>query len=230
MLRVASSPAELRAAAAVRSAAFAPAYPPDRSPSAVAAHHRVRVTAAWDALEAKLAGTDAQYAGVRVACLLALLPCGEEGGDDDARALRSGLLVDCATLPGGSSVGSGGSGPRSAPLLAVGTLDVNWGPHLPSEALGTATGAPARRAWLSNVATAPGARRRGLARALLRAAEGEARAGGAGHLFVHAVADNWAARALYSAAGFELDGEEEAAQARLAGREAAPRVLFHRPL
>lgn len=210
-VRRASSSAELRAAASVRACAFF-SYPADRSPTAIAAHQRLRVDAAWEALEAKTAGRDAAYKGVRVTALIATRPRWEDAPEV---ALRRGLDGTCS-LPAGSDefVGS----------VVLASLDLNRAPRLPSEELCTTVGDADKRAWLSNVATAPGARRRGLARALVRASVREALADGATHLFVHCLTSNTAARELYSACGFEVDAEEAPLWAAKLNRPA--RLLF----
>ena len=63
-----------------------------------------------------------------------------------------------------------------------------------------------RVARLYSIAVAPGVRRRGLARDLLAAAERTARRGGACCLRLEVRADNTAARALYSRAGYRRLG------------------------
>jgi len=60
----------------------------------------------------------------------------------------------------------------------------------------------ADEAEILTLAVAPAARRRGLARALLRRAANEAAAAGATSLFLEVADDNAAARALYAAEGF----------------------------
>ena len=56
---------------------------------------------------------------------------------------------------------------------------------------------------IANLAVAPTARRRGVARALLEQIIGEARASGLGRLFLEVRESNAAARALYNSRGFE---------------------------
>lgn len=76
---------------------------------------------------------------------------------------------------------------RGGPQLVVGTLDLNQCAKLPAEELLgqlPQQGDKQRlRAYISNVATWEGARRQGVARRLLRAAEGEAAAVGVQHLY-----------------------------------------------
>ena len=59
---------------------------------------------------------------------------------------------------------------------------------------------------INGVAVDPAYRRRGIARALLDAAIDEARSRGARRLTLRVFAPNAAARALYDAAGFEVEG------------------------
>lgn len=108
------------------------------------------------------------------------------------------------------------------------TLDLNRGATLPAEELGGTRGGASSRAYLSNVSVAPGARRRGLAHALLAAAAARAAAAGVRHLYVHCVADNAPAAALYKASGFAVEAEETAAEARALNRPR--RLLFHKHL
>jgi ribosomal protein S18 acetylase RimI-like enzyme len=79
--------------------------------------------------------------------------------------------------------------------------------HRPAPQDGTAA---TRRAYLSNVCVAAAARRCGVGRALIAAAERAAAGMGVRHLYVHVVADNEAAAGLYVAAGFEVEAEGEA--------------------
>jgi ribosomal protein S18 acetylase RimI-like enzyme len=60
-----------------------------------------------------------------------------------------------------------------------------------------------QRLYLSNMSVAPSARRRGVARALLAAAEATAAAWGQEALWLHVDAPNEGARALYDATGFK---------------------------
>ncbi len=136
-----------------------------------------------------------------------------------AAALCKGLAASCRVPP---------AAPGAALEVVLATLDLNAGATLPAEELVGALGAPAQRAYVSNVAVAPGARRRGLAQRLLVAAADAARAQGVRHLYVHCVADNAAARALYDAAGFGVESEESAADAR--ARAHPRRLLLTRAL
>ena len=97
-------------------------------------------------------------------------------------------------------------------------LKLPAGARLPSEELaGTLpSGSAARqgRAYLSNVCTAPGARRQGIAAALVAAAVAHARAAGVQQLYVHVMHRNAAARQLYvQRCGFVVQQEEGEAQA-----------------
>lgn len=89
---------------------------------------------------------------------------------------------------------------------------------MPSEGLvgSLPSGAGARygRAYLSNVCTAPGARRQGVAAALITAAAGHAHALGVQQLYVHVMHRNAAARRLYlHHCSFAVEQEEGEAQA-----------------
>ncbi len=82
-------------------------------------------------------------------------------------------------------------------------------PHvfLLGEAQGFVVGrAVAGEAELLTLAVAPGARRRGLGRALLAAFEAEARARGAEEAYLEVAEDNAAGRALYAGAGYRETG------------------------
>ena len=63
---------ELRAAAAARALSFY-TYPADRSEFSVRAHRNMRIDAEWDAIRAKIAGTDVAFRRSRVTCLVATL-------------------------------------------------------------------------------------------------------------------------------------------------------------
>jgi ribosomal-protein-alanine N-acetyltransferase len=73
--------------------------------------------------------------------------------------------------------------------------------------------------------TVPGARRRGLARALLQSARIEAQRRGAHRMFLEVAADNHAAFALYAGAGFAAAGRRAGYYARPMG-EAADAVIL----
>jgi len=210
LVRESSSSADLRAAAALRAASFY-TYPAGRSAFAAASHQRMKLDAEWASLEAKTRGSEPAYAALSVVCLLALLPLPADA--DAAAALCAGVDASCR-LPAEAE------GP---PLFAAGTLDLNVGAALPCEELVGAR--PGRRAYLSNVAVASGARRRGVGRALLAAARQAAAGRGCHHLYVHVVADNEPAAALYRQQGFSVECEEGAALARNLGRPR--RLLLH---
>lgn len=128
-------------------------------------------------------------------------------------ALCAGLDASCR-LPAAA---------QSPPCVVVGTLDLNRGATLPAEELGGVAGDSHERAYISNVAVAAGARRRGVALSLLRFAAQSARRAGVRHLYVHVVADNEAARCLYLGNGFEVESQETTAEAGYRGR---PRRLL----
>lgn len=84
-------------------------------------------------------------------------------------------------------------------------------------------------AELLTLAVAPEARRQGLGRALLAAFEAEARDRGAQAAFLEVAADNAAAIALYSGAGYAERGRRPAYYPR-SGRPAADALLMGRDL
>ena len=69
---------ELRAAAAARALSFY-TYPADRSEFSVRAHRNMRIDAEWDAIRAKIAGTDVAFRRSRVTCLVATLDLDQDG-------------------------------------------------------------------------------------------------------------------------------------------------------
>ena len=69
---------ELRAAAAARALSFY-TYPADRSEFSVRAHRNMRIDAEWDAIRAKIAGTDVAFRHSRVSCVVATLDLDENG-------------------------------------------------------------------------------------------------------------------------------------------------------
>jgi GNAT superfamily N-acetyltransferase len=251
-LEVATPGAPLRAAAAVRAAAFGGALPPGRSAWAQSAFIRGKTSDAWRALEAKVAGTDPDWAGIRVACLLASVfeeeeeEEGEEergGGGGEAGPSSSSpggaAVVDLPALPPGlaSALATATDpscclpGPAGRRRWAVGTLDLNVGPALPSEKLRADPPPPplpghsshsSSLAYLSNVAVAAPARRCGVAAAMVRHACTMAPDFGLRRLAVHAATAP--ARALYRRAGFSVAGSESPAAARARCEE--PRTLF----
>lgn len=80
----------------------------------------------------------------------------------------------------------------------VGCLDLCIGSRLPSESLvGRWPLAGDKRAYLTNVCVTPGARRRGVAQELMRAALTIGAAEGLEHTYVHVQASNVAAISLY---------------------------------
>lgn len=75
----------------------------------------------------------------------------------------------------------------------------------------------------------PAVRRQGVARALLEAAAGIARSGGAAAMFLEVAADNVAAIGLYEAAGFERVGLRRAYYRR-PGQDAVDALVLRRTL
>ncbi|KAF8072392.1 Coatomer subunit gamma [Scenedesmus sp. PABB004] len=119
--------------------------------------------------------------------------------------------------------GGGGAPPRGRPS-AQPPADRAHTPPRPRAQEGQAT----RRAYLSNVCVASAAQRRGIAAALLTAAEARAAALGVAHLYVHVVHDNAPARGLYARLGYEAEAEETEAFARALRRPR--RLLLHKRL
>ena len=153
----------------------------------------------WEALEGKVAGTDAEYEGVAVECLLAAVA--EDALEAAAlEALQDGLDRSCKLV---------GTGARE---LVVGSLDLNRGVKLPSEALigrhpviFDSDAVARRRGYLSNVCTAPGCRKQGVGARLIDFAKGEAQGRGITDLYIHVVKGNEAALGLYEKCGFVIE-------------------------
>lgn len=83
----------------------------------------------------------------------------------------------------------------------------------------------ADEAELLTLATDPGARRQGLARALLAGFAAEARARGAAQAFLEVAEDNAAARALYAADGWQAAGRRPGYYTTPAGEKVAALIL-----
>lgn len=80
------------------------------------------------------------------------------------------------------------------------------------------------------IATAPDARRRGIASALLRAALDSSRDRGAQAAYLEVAADNVAAQALYRRAGFTAVGQRPAYYRNIRGRGAKDALVLRRPI
>jgi ribosomal protein S18 acetylase RimI-like enzyme len=120
---------ELRAAAAARALSFY-TYPADRSEFSVRAHRNMRIDAEWDAIRAKIAGTDVAFRHSRVTCVVATLDLDENG---NAPGGWAGAGVDDTLDPSCfANVAPDGSNARR---VVLGTLDVNQGVSLPAEEL-----------------------------------------------------------------------------------------------
>jgi len=120
---------ELRAAAAARALSFY-TYPADRSEFSVRAHRNMRIDAEWDAIRAKIAGTDVAFRHSRVSCVVATLDL-DENGDAPGGWAEAG--VDESLDPSCfANVAPDGSNARR---VILGTLDVNQGVSLPAEEL-----------------------------------------------------------------------------------------------
>lgn len=107
------------------------------------------------------------------------------------------VTVDAADLPGEKA------GPEVDRGQIVGTVEVAQRQSWPWQ------GTHARYAYISNLAVAPGSRRRGLATQLLTACETLALTWQLDHLYLHVMEDNPGARRLYRRAGFEVFQTEE---------------------
>jgi GNAT superfamily N-acetyltransferase len=120
---------ELRAAAAARALSFY-TYPADRSEFSVRAHRNMRIDAEWDAIRAKIAGTDVAFRRSRVTCLVATLDLDQDGvapGGWAEAGVDANLDPSCF-----ANVSPDGSNARR---VILGTLDVNQGVSLPAEEL-----------------------------------------------------------------------------------------------
>ena len=206
----AADAAALRAASYLRAASFY-SYPSDRSAFSARAHQRMKGDAEWDTLTKKVNGTEPNYKRMKVHCFIASI-------DDDGGSLAvetASEMVDLSSkLPSSGNLCS---------RIVVGTLDLNVGAVLPAEELvgrQPGSGDPSRaRGYLSNVCVSKAARRRGIASALAIRAEEFARVAEVEYLYVHVVAENEAAVALYvDLLGFQLESEETASFAHSLGR------------
>eukprot|EP00892_Ulva_mutabilis_P008701 jgi/Ulvmu1/6202/UM028_0058.1 len=216
----ASSASQLRALAYLRAACFHE-YPKDRSEFARRSHCRMRADQEWQSLELKLQGTEIGWKHTTVVPLLALAPSTSD--DEVTLALLNGLLDLSAQVPASDSAAD--------PMLPVGGLDLNVGMNLPAEELIgqlPKEDATTKRAYLSNICVAEGARRLGVAKALIKCALVVAQKMGVLQVYVHVVQDNAAAIALYQMCGFTVEAEEDADTARK--RQHGRRLLLRTPL
>ncbi|EFJ45206.1 hypothetical protein VOLCADRAFT_106017 [Volvox carteri f. nagariensis] len=241
----AATPAELRAAAFLRAVSFY-TYPPGRSEYAARSHRHMKANAEWESVTAKVEVDDVDPGYGRQATAPttitttvtasegdgAELPAASQhcgSNDQESGALLAALrscLDACAQLP--AEPGSSASASPRPRRLVVGSLDLNVGHTLPSEELigrHPQFDPRHRRAYLSNVCVAPAARRLGVARSLLRHVEEVARGAGVQWLYVHVVANNTPAVALYcNALGFQVEQSESEGYARALQRP--PRLLL----
>ena len=224
VIRRATPGAGLRAAAALRAAAFATNLPPSVSPLARQAYMRMRYADAWAALEARVAGQDEDWRGVAVSVWLTTIPDDDaDGGDGDAFTPSLASRVRAASGDASTALvaGAGADPPPPTRALAVGTLDTNLGARLPCEALVAPAPAGGSLLYLTNVAVSPAARRAGVASSLVAAA---LTTPGAARVAVHVELANDGAAALYERLLGPAKAVETAAAARAAGR---PRRALH---
>ena len=120
---------ELRAAAAARALSFY-TYPADRSEFSVRAHRNMRIDAEWDAIRAKIAGTDVAFRHSRVSCVVATLDLDENGAAPGGWA-EAGVDESLDPACFANVAPDGGIARR----VILGTLDVNQGVSLPAEEL-----------------------------------------------------------------------------------------------
>eukprot|EP00877_Chromochloris_zofingiensis_P013550 jgi/Chrzof1/8449/Cz03g11010.t1 len=150
-VRVAQSPAELRAAGYLRASCFY-TYPEDRSEYAMRMHRRMKGDAEWNSATAKVQGTEPDYTHLKVFCLIAT------AADDAQHPIIQQLYsdMDASTkLPAGDCQAGTAS-------VVVGSLDLNQGAVLPAEEMvgrQPEVDVATRRAYLSNVCVAAAARR-----------------------------------------------------------------------
>ena len=204
-----STDAERAAAALLRALAFYE-IPAGRSPLSRQAMLRMRTEHEAREIRDKAAGTSVVWRAVAVTSWVATWRGGPAPDPGDA-------ALAPLVLPAGD--------------VAVGCVDLNVGASIPSELLVgrlPADGAGGGRAYLSNVAVADFARRRGVATRLVDAAAEAARGAGVRHLYVHVEARNGAGVALYQGLGFAVESAEAERVARGAGRPA--RLLLRRAL
>ena len=231
VLRVATTDAELAAAAALRAHSFY-VYPRDRA-FAGRLHQELKTREEYDALvavrdanaAAAAAGPGgggalahaAAAAASRSACLIAVAPLSEFGPPPPPPPPASASSHPDPGDPAyphpalhlGPDPACGG-----APVAVVGTLDVAFARAVAGEDL---VGDARAAAYMANVCAAPPARRRGVGAALLAAARGAARRWGVDALYVHALAVNEVAARFYGGAGFVVEKEEAATSARARG-------------
>mmetsp|Transcript_6025 Transcript_6025/g.16049 ORF Transcript_6025/g.16049 Transcript_6025/m.16049 type:complete len:289 (+) Transcript_6025:1731-2597(+) len=227
--RIATSAAELRAAAYLRAQSFY-VYPPDRSEWAARSHRRMKADAEWDSLTAKVEGREEFYKDVKVVAFVATI----DDVPEQPQAQQVAVEVDPSTkLPANPEAG------LQHPQVVVGTLDLNIGRTLPAEELqgklpafdatqGTSAARPGR-AYLSNVCVATAARRQGVAQALVAAVEQYLQSLPVSYLYVHVVHDNLPALQLYQQGlGFRVESEETENFAKATSRPR--RLLLCKPL
>lgn len=191
----------------------------------------MKADAAWKAIEEKVAGTDVEYKDVLVTPFVAtvLAP-----NNSTITTTEQHWIAEVRKDMPDSSCMIPGQGTILPPKIVIGTLDLNQAPKLPAEEL--IGHLPAQqhgnkflkgRAYLSNVCVSIAARRKGVAAALIKAAENKViEEGEVTDLYVHVVWDNGAAVELYRGCGFEVEQEESESVARSLNRPR--RLLLHK--
>lgn len=226
VLRVATSDAELAAAAALRAQAFY-VYPPDRA-FAGRLHQELKTREEFEALvavrdaaaAATAAGGDPAASSARSACLIAVAPLAAFGPPPAASSSSPAPDPTDPHYPHPAlHLDAAASGLGGVPGAVVGTLDVAYARArgaggVPGEDL---VGDVRSAAYMANVCAAPPARRRGVGARLLAAARGAAVAWGADALYVHALAVNEVAARFYGGAGFVVEKEEAPTSAKARG-------------
>jgi ribosomal protein S18 acetylase RimI-like enzyme len=216
VLRVATTDAELAAAAALRAHSFY-LYPPDRA-FAGRLHQELKTREEYEALVAVRDASEAAgpAAGSRSACIIALAPLSAFGPPPPPLPSPSTAHPDPSdpsyphpALHLGPDPACGG-----AAVAVVGTLDVAYARAVAGEDL---VGDAPSAAYMANVCAAPPARRRGIGARLLAAARGAALAWGVDALYVHALAVNEVAARFYGGAGFVVEKAEAPAAAKARG-------------
>ncbi|KAL6769664.1 hypothetical protein ACKKBG_A31905 [Auxenochlorella protothecoides x Auxenochlorella symbiontica] len=190
-IRDLQGPEELQAVALLRAHAFY-TYPPERA-FAGQLHQLMKVEEEVRELGHAIASFPLDQAGLdlRMTSLVAL-----------ADASRHADLDPGYHIPSKDGV-------------VLSTLDLYIASALPGEYL---IGRTRNAAYLANLATAEGVKRRGIGRSLVSAARQLAREHGVDALYVHTLAVNTVARDFYASCGFVVEREESSNTAHYRGK------------